>query len=233
MLFDLDDTILAFDVVADRVWETICNDFASRIDGVTPDAMLRAVQDQRRWYWSDPARHRTGRLDLDRSRLEVVSGAFSRLGVDSKEMVKEIADVYAVQREESVRPFDGALETLQSLKSADVRLALVTNGNGRYQRSKVERFGLARFFDCVLIEGEFGLGKPDERVYRHALGELGAAPADAWMVGDNLEWEVAAPQRLGMYAVWVDSRKTGLPTSTKVRPDRIILALPELLEGLG
>jgi putative hydrolase of the HAD superfamily len=49
------------------------------------------------------------------------------------------------------------------------------------------------------------------------------------MVGDNLEWEVAAPQRLGIFSIWMDGRRQGLPESTAVRPDRIINALPELM----
>jgi putative hydrolase of the HAD superfamily len=49
------------------------------------------------------------------------------------------------------------------------------------------------------------------------------------MVGDNLEWEVAAPQRLGIHAIWHDGYGTGLPPDCPVRPDRIIRRLSELL----
>jgi putative hydrolase of the HAD superfamily len=48
------------------------------------------------------------------------------------------------------------------------------------------------------------------------------------MVGDNLEWDVAGPQRLGLSGVWIDRRGTGLPGDTTVRPDRIIGDLGEL-----
>jgi putative hydrolase of the HAD superfamily len=48
---------------------------------------------------------------------------------------------------------------------------------------------LARFFDCIIVESEFGAGKPDERVYRHALAQLQAPAAGTWIVGDNLEWD--------------------------------------------
>ena len=82
----------------------------------------------------------------------------------------------------------------------------------------------------MLVEGEFGVGKPEEAVYRHALSALEATPADAWMVGDNLEWEVVMPQRLGMYAVWVDHAGRGLPPDSPVRPDRIVRGIAELLE---
>jgi len=50
------------------------------------------------------------------------------------------------------------------------------------------------------------------------------------MVGDNLEWEVTAPQRLGIYAIWFDSEGRGLPRDSAVRPDRIVRALSELLQ---
>src|SRR5207244_337012 len=99
-------------------------------------------------------------------------------------------------------------------------------------RLKIERFGLAPFFDCIVIEGEFGVGKPDERVYHHALDQLGALPAEVWMVGDNLEWDVAAPQRLGISSVWVDFANAGLPPGSRVQPEYIIRALSELLDLL-
>jgi putative hydrolase of the HAD superfamily len=49
------------------------------------------------------------------------------------------------------------------------------------------------------------------------------------MVGDQLEWEVAAPQRLGIKGIWVDVLGDGLPEASPVRPDRIIRRLSELL----
>ena len=51
------------------------------------------------------------------------------------------------------------------------------------------------------------------------------------MVGDNIEWDVAAPQRLGLRGVWVDRGGTGLTPDSAVRPDRIIREFPEIVEG--
>ena len=53
------------------------------------------------------------------------------------------------------------------------------------QRGKIQRFGLEPCFDYILIEEEFGVGKPDERVYLHAIGQLDTHPSKSWMVGDN------------------------------------------------
>ncbi len=90
--------------------------------------------------------------------------------------------------------------------------------------------------DYISIEGEFRCGKPDERVYRAALTALASEPVNTWMVGDNLEWDVAAPMRLGITGIWFDRHGTGLPAdlaaglfdSARQRPDRIIRSLAEL-----
>ena len=126
------------------------------------------------------------------------------------------------------RLFPDALDLLQRLRARGVPLALVTNGDAGQQRDKIERYDLARFFDVIVVEGEFGAGKPDEVVYRAALDGLGVPPADAWMVGDHLEFDVAGPQRLGVQGVWLDREGAGVPAGSPVRPARIIRSLQEL-----
>jgi putative hydrolase of the HAD superfamily len=227
MLLDLDDTILSYGSPA-QCWEEVCSRFVKR-EGFQPQAVLEAILERGVWYWGDPERHRRGRLDLGMARREVVALAFLKLGIDDPGLANEIADAYTVAREEKLQPFPGAIEALHRLRAAGVKLAMITNGTGEAQRLKVEKFELASFFDLILIEGEFGAGKPEERVYRHALEALGVTPGEAWMVGDNLEWEVAAPQRLGIKGIWNDFAGTGLPEGSAIRPDRIIRALTELV----
>lgn len=80
-----------------------------------------------------------------------------------------MADSYSAVRVEITKPFPGAIETLHHLRGRGVGLALVTGGDGAFQRRKVENNGLDSIFDAVLIEGELGYGKPDERIYLEAL----------------------------------------------------------------
>jgi putative hydrolase of the HAD superfamily len=140
-----------------------------------------------------------------------------------------MADAYNALHDEELSMFPDAHETLDRLKELDVKLALITNGSAEPQRAKVVRFALEHRFDHIQIEGEHGFGKPEERAYIHAMEVLGVAPHETWMVGDNLEWEVVAPQRLGIYAIWHDGYGVGLPSDSAIRPDRIIGRLSELL----
>ncbi|HEX3412807.1 MAG TPA: HAD family hydrolase, partial [Stellaceae bacterium] len=77
--------------------------------------------------------------------------------------------------------------------------------------------------------GEHGFGKPEERAYNHAMEVLGVGSDETWMVGDNLEWEIVAPQRLGICAIWHNGCGVGLPRNSPIRPDRIIRRLESLL----
>ena len=232
ILFDLDDTILEYDGSADRVWRSVAVEFAGSLAGLDVERFIAVLNEYREWYWGDPERHRRGRLDLPLARREVVRGTFDLLGLAAPAMADEIADAYSVQRELVVSPFPGAIETLTYVRAKGIRMALVTNGTSAMQRGKIQRFGLESCFDYILIEEEFGAGKPDERVYLHAIGQLDASPSETWMVGDNLEWEVATPQRLGIFSIWIDGAGTGLPKTANVQPDRIIRTLSAMRDFL-
>ncbi len=111
-------------------------------------------------------------------------------------------------------------------------MVLATNGTKLRQRDKIERFGLADYFDEIIIEGEQGVGKPDESIYLAALSVMRAEPQDVWSVGDNLEWDVIAPKGLGMIGIWHDYTRSGLPDSVDQTPDRTIHKISELTELL-
>jgi putative hydrolase of the HAD superfamily len=231
ILFDMDDTLLTDSVNGDQCWQICFERLAQRVAPLSAATAIAAIKEYARWYWGDAERHRQGRLDMLAARRAIVAEALLRLGIDQRELAHEVADTFSLLRDEAIVFCGGAHDLLCHLKERGVRLALLTNGNAAMQRRKIERFGLDTFFDCVLIEGEFGVGKPDERVYRHALDRLGTRPVETWMVGDNLEWDVAAPQRLGIIGIWVDVAGEGVPASSAVRPDRTIRTLPELLAG--
>ena len=229
LLLDLDDTVLDAYSDPDEAWLRLCREFAGELVDVTPDVLHAAIMDARYWLWDDPERARRARLDLPQARRDIVGRAFSRIGISDSRTVNRMAGRYTSTREEAVRPFPGAIDTLRRLKEASVSLGLMTNGAAEAQRGKVDRFALAGFFEHIQIEGEFGIGKPDERAFRHALDALGVGPGDAWMVGDDLELDIRGAQRVGIYAVWIDSRGDGLPAGATVHPDRTIASLSDLV----
>ena len=80
-----------------------------------------------------------------------------------------------------------------------------------------------------MIEGEFGVGKPDSRLFIHTLEKLSVTTAEAWMVGDDLNRDIAPCKALGIYSIWVDWKGVGLPSSFKSTPEKIIKNIGELV----
>lgn len=227
LLLDLDETIITSREDADEVWRAVCGESATQA-GLSPQEVYEAVITSRDWFWADEERSRVGRADLRAASREIVERALARFGVGQSDLAREMADSYRDRRDQFIL-LPGSLDALQTLRERQVALALLTNGAGPFQRAKIDQFDLARYFDFILIEGEAGFGKPNERVYLRALETLGTPPSEAWMVGDDLNWDVGAPQRLDIYSVWVDRRGNGLPEESHVRPDRIIRSLAELV----
>jgi putative hydrolase of the HAD superfamily len=232
MLIDMDDTILSSYGQAGVAWHEVATEFAHELAPLSPQQVGAAIADSGRRFWKTAEAH--WRLKLAEARHEVVKGGFATLAAAgqaalSTGLAVRLADRFTAYREEQMFVFPGAHEAIDALKAHGVKLALVTNGAAGIQRAKVERFALTHRFDHIQIEGEHGFGKPDERAYLHAMQALGVGAADTWMIGDNLEWEVEVPQRLGIYAIWIDAHGEGLPAESTIRPDRIIRSLTELL----
>lgn len=232
VLLDLDDTILNDTGDIHDCWRDACVAHQADLGETDPAALHEIIDRTRRWFWSDPERHRRGRLDMDAATREVVTLALQDLGAVDPILAGGIAARYRQQRDARLRLLPGAVETVKWLRESGCRLALVTNGDGGAQRRKIVRFGLTDLFDSILVEGELGFGKPDPKVYTRALRDLSADAADAWMVGDNLEFDIAQPQRMGVFGIWIDRRGTGLPDASPVQPNRIVRHLADLRQPI-
>jgi putative hydrolase of the HAD superfamily len=226
IFLDMDGTILDWQTGMEESWIASCEELC---DGSYQAAALhKAIRTRRDWFWNDHERATTGRMDLDEASRTIVGHAFADMQLADNGLARRIADDYRARRDLAIAPYPRAIDTLVALRARTTQMALITNGAAISQRRSVERFDLARYFDCVVIEGEFGCGKPDERVFRHALASCGVEAADAWMVGDSLEADIATPVRLGMHAVWVSA--TDAEPSDGVRPHRVVRSIAELLD---
>ena len=232
MLIDMDDTILSAYGRPEIAWNNVTAEFADEFGSTTSQQVATAVLASAREFWGKAGAE--WRLRLEEARHIVVGNGFAALSAAghaplSQDLATRLANRFSAYREEEMFVFPGAHDAIDAFKAHGVKLALVTNGASGPQRAKVERFALSHRFDHIQIEGEHGFGKPEERAYLHAMAALGVTAPETWMIGDNLEWEVEAPQRLGIYAIWIDVHGDGLPADSTVRPDRIIRSLTELL----
>ena len=228
LCIDLDDTLVCFDGVSESAWRTVCAAFTRKNPGIDTERLIAEIHSYSSWYYGDPERHEVGRNRLQETRRDIVKVAFERLGAGSDSQAAEVADAYSELRAAQIFLFPKVHETLDWIRQKGIGLSMITNGEAHLQRAKIERFGLERHFDCILIEGELGYGKPDPRIYRDALTCLGTEIGDTWIIGDNLSWEVEIPKQLGFTCIWNDIRRSGIPEQILFLPDRVISEFTEV-----
>jgi putative hydrolase of the HAD superfamily len=229
LLLDLDDTILDDSGARDRCWEETYAEAARRNAELDVARLREEIDRVREEFWSDADRHRQWRVRLADAYGEIVTEALAAAGVDDPELGRSLGALHHELRVEAIAPLEGAIETLQELRSRGVTLGLITNGGSEGQRAKIERFALAAHFAYIGIEGEVGHGKPHRIAYNTALTALGVEAKDCWMVGDNLEWDVAGAQAVGIRGIWLDRSGGGVPDGVPVEPDAVVRSIAELL----
>ena len=230
MFFDLDDTLLDGVTAVQAAWPIVLAPISERF-GIEVDRLRETIRNESAEFWKDEAAVGHWRLDLDGARTICVERAFKAEGVDPS-ISRRIAEEYGEAFREHSRLFDDAIATLESIRAAGIRTALLTNGAGTKQRDKIDRFGLEVYFDTIVIEGEFGRGKPAPEVFRHALEVVGAAPHQAWHIGDNLFADVGGAQSVGVHATWIHRERLKMRDDAPAIPDRTVAHLDELIAAL-
>lgn len=101
-------------------------------------------------------------------------------------------------------PFEHAKETLQILQQ-EYRLGIITNGPSEGQRKKLEKSGLAGYFqkEHVIVSGDYPYHKPDHRLFEEAAQRLSVSVDECVFVGDIFTNDVYGAMKAGMKAVWI------------------------------
>lgn len=112
------------------------------------------------------------------------------------------------------------------------RRGIISNGDSKSQREKLETVGLAGRFEPVLVSGDIGVHKPDARVFKEACRLARVAPGDCVYVGDRLETDALGAKNAGMTGVWVNRQGTG-GAPEGIIEIRTLAELPGVVEGLA
>lgn len=97
----------------------------------------------------------------------------------------------------------GHLEVLHAVHGR-CRTALVSNfDHGPTGRTIVERHGLARYLDAVVISADVGRRKPHPAIFREALARLGGEPQAVLHVGGSYADDVRGALAAGIDVAWI------------------------------
>jgi putative hydrolase of the HAD superfamily len=92
---------------------------------------------------------------------------------------------------------DDVAPALAALKDRGLKLVVVSNANGRL-RHLFDRVGLTKWFDHILDSHEWGVEKPDPRLFQLALEQSRAEASRTVHVGDLYYVDVMGARQAGL-----------------------------------
>ena len=158
--------------------------------------------------------------DLSAIRREAIRVALVQSG-EPPQLANQAFEVFFEARH-SVQLFDDTLLALEFL-AGRFPLVAVSNGN-----ADVQRIGLGRYFHASISAQQFGVGKPDPRIFHAAAGALDLLPSQVLHIGDDPELDVLGALNCGMQTVWVN--RTGHAWSHDMAPHLTVESLTELCD---
>jgi HAD superfamily hydrolase (TIGR01509 family) len=173
-------------------------------------------------------------LERDQVKVYIFEQLLRKFGMDAQEaqaLAPEFNAGLLAAFPDDWRPAAGVVEVVDWAKQRGYVLGVISNGHEEEQTGKLRDHGLLPYFDHLLFSQQLGFGKPDPRVFEHALSLVGSAPADVLVVGDSYSYDIEPAEGIGMQRIWIfeDAPILGLPD------DRSIAALrdlPEKLQGV-
>jgi 2-haloacid dehalogenase len=208
-------------------------DFASAARGCTdlrPEemdrltALWRDKQLQYTWLRAAQQRH----ADFWQVTGDALDFALDTLGLDRSGLRDRLMSLYL-----TLDAYPEVPSTLERLKRAGMRTAILSNGTPDMLAAAVKGASLERLLDAVVSVEEVGAFKPDPRVYQLAVDRLGL-PASAIAFQSANAWDAHAASAFGMRVVWCN-RFGQRPERLPGAPDQEIRSLAELpaLVGAG
>lgn len=197
-LFDLDDTLLDF-----KASEKLSFERAMATLGLAAEAaaIFPHYQRENAALW---AAFEQKQVEKERLKVERFRRAFAPLGIDAD---PDLASAeYLRCLPETVVLVDGA-ERLCAALAPIGEIGIITNGIERVQTTRIANSGLGQYLSFVATSETCGHAKPDARFFEFSAGKFRTfAKAEAIIVGDRLDADIAGANTFGIDSCWYNPR---------------------------
>lgn len=224
VIFDLDDTLIDFASTRQIAHGLLAD--ALKDEGIDAQPYLQACGEVDRPLF---AQFEQGVLTRQEYRMRRFADPFERLGLVPRDgLVAQLNRIFMDCVNDSPKVYDDVWQTLERLRRAGLRIAILTNGPSDGQRRKLKATGLGDAVDHVAIGEEVGFSKPHPQAFTRVGERLAIAGAQTLMVGDSPTLDYEGALAAGLNAVLLD--RAGVHAGAD---RRVVRSLHEIEAGRG
>ena len=218
IFFDIDDTILnskRAEFNSTCKFKRINNCFAN-VDDEEFAKMWRKITEE--VY----ERYLKKEISFEEQRISRIQKIYEMYGLEiSKDLAREKFKDYQKVYEENWIVFEDTVEVLNKVKDR-YKLGIISNGDGKQQKRKLEHTGITKYFTKIIISGDVGASKPDRRIFEIACERMGVKPEESIMVGDKYKTDIEGALNAGLNAIWVNRKNEDVQYENTVKELREI-----------
>ncbi len=193
VLFDFDDTL--------EVWQGV-NSYAEM---EIAKAAEQAIGISRREFYNSFFAVKKGFekkaiTPRDYNRLVWVKETLKKFGVADNILAKKLEGIYWQYVNSKARLFPNTIKALELARSLGLKLAIVTDSDGRREikEQRINRLNIKGYFDAIISSDYTGKNKPDKLNYELVMKKLSVRPENCLMVGDKAFVDLSTAKSLGM-----------------------------------
>lgn len=219
--FDVDDTLFDFDKVMRQSLQYTLDELAvfnpSAAAALDIESMI-AIRNR----VSNELKEK--RATIEQIRLESFRRTLQKVGRTDEALSLHLYRVYMEHRYGDIELFPDVLPALSALKEK-YTLGVLSNGN-----SYPERCGLDGIFRFAVFSQEYGIEKPDPRLFQIALEKAGCVKEQLLHIGDSVDNDVIPSSNLGIKCAWLNRNKVENDSGVRVYYE--INSLTDLMDML-
>ena len=83
------------------------------------------------------------------------------------------------------------------------KLAILSNGDSKSQHDKIDKVDISKYFDEVIVTGDYGIHKPNKEIFKIMADKLNVECNECLMIGDVFSTDILGSIKAGMIPVWV------------------------------
>jgi putative hydrolase of the HAD superfamily len=200
LFFDFDDTLCDTahnnreclrEIYADYGFDRHYDSFDTFFDTYMPHNLA---------LWAQYRLHRISRRELILGRLLHV---LRPMGIDDEDYALRLNRDFLRRSTEKNRLIPGAVELLEYLKPC-YRMFILSNGFREIQSLKLQKAGLAPYFEKIILSEDAGVQKPHKAIFDFALINTNSRRNESLMIGDSREADIEGAYHAGIDQLWLN-----------------------------
>ena len=234
IVFDLNGTLI--DILTDEtdwnVYRMTANYLSYYSVHIAPE-LLRELYFELNKQQRHVSKEKFPEFDAGKIFLEIIRrfGPGGMSGTQMKILAASSARVFRAASRYKLELYPGVEEVLDELKHR-YKLAAVSDGQSLWAMPEMSSLGLDSYFHDVLVSGDIGYRKPDNRMFEWALEKMELPASEVLFVGNDMYRDVYGAKESGMPCVFFKSNQ-GDHRNYGAEADYIIYDFRQLPEAIA